>query len=111
MCSKGFGCTELLTNDSTICSQRGGTTTVGGDPVYLLQREMSPVDASTPPAIGYFECEGALAPREDERANAALTVVCPTLEAVVSVLWQDVIRVGAARSFTCVCGGTETVAD
>lgn len=56
-----------------------------------------------------FRLRRALAPREDERVNAALTVVCQVFGAPVSIPWQDVTTMGTVQTFECVCGRGVTV--
>lgn len=51
-----------------------------------------------------YRLRRSLAPRADERLNAALTVVCEILEAPVAVSWQDVRRTDAGFEYRCACG-------
>ncbi len=51
-----------------------------------------------------YRLRRALAPRPDERINAALTVVCEYLEAPVAISWQDIRRTIDGVEYRCACG-------
>ena len=55
---------------------------------------------------GVYRIRRALAPTDDEQGDAALTIVCPTMEAAVSIPWQDVTREADLLHYRCVCGSS-----
>lgn len=50
----------------------------------------------------------ALYPEHDERLEVALTILCPSLDTIVNIRYQDLVESEGEVRFECPCGRTIT---